>query len=456
MQRFIIVLTVLLLTAPFVPLVLRRGEGGQTEVVRPPAALLDSNSAPLPAEVTGPTEPDFRMPEEDSVFRHAAEVAWQYVDTQYQPATGLVNSVLAYPYATIWDVASTLAAYYSAEQLGLMDEGVYHDRTARALRTLQELPLFANSAFNKNYEVRRGVAMGRGEREVTSGYGWSSTDLGRLLIWLRIVAEAHPEHRAAVDAVVRRLDFERIVRDGYLYGADLDPAGRRREYPEGRLGYEQYSAAGFALWDQFADRALSLNENAEESTVLGVPMLADRRGGAHLTSEPFLLMGMEVGWWSPEWRELASSVLRAQQTRYERTGQVTIVSEDAVPTAPYYFYYYTVEYEGDDFAVVSLTSDAPLPGPRWISSKAALAWYAIEPSPYTWRAVQAVQPAADGGRGWSAGVYEESGRSTGGQNINTAAVILEAALYHRDRQPILASAGTSAVPDSTLFQTPSR
>jgi hypothetical protein len=49
--------------------------------------------------------------------------------------------------------------------------------------------------------------------------------------------------------------------------------------------------------------------------------------------------------------------------------------------------------------------------------------------------VQAVRGAARGD-GWASGVYERGG-STNVPNINTAAVVLEAALYERLGRPLL-------------------
>jgi hypothetical protein len=134
-------------------------------------------------------------------------------------------------------------------------------------------------------------------------------------------------------------------------------------------------------------------------------------------------------------------VLAAQKARFDRTGQLTAVTEDALAVAPHYFYYYTLNFAGEDFAVAALTSRSPRSGPRWVSAKAAFAWYALFPGPYTWEVLQAVAPAADPGLGWSSGIYEESGRPTGAQNINTAAVILESALYHARRRPLLPASG---------------
>ena len=49
--------------------------------------------------------------------------------------------------------------------------------------------------------------------------------------------------------------------------------------------------------------------------------------------------------------------------------------------------------------------------------------------------IKAVRPAAGPG-GWASGVYERGG-STNVPNINTAAVVLEAALFERLGRPLL-------------------
>jgi hypothetical protein len=227
-----------------------------------------------------------------------------------------------------------------------------------------------------------------------------------------------------------------MVRDGYLSGAEVTPAGQLLRYQEGRLGYEQYAAYGFALWGQRAERALSLRENSLPIQVFGVPLLADRRGDDFLTSEPFILMGMELGW-NREMKRLATGSLEAQEERYRRTGEVTFVSEDAIPIAPHYFYYYAISYRGNPFSVGVQGSEAVLDGPRWISAKAAFAWHALLPSPYTRLGAEAVAPALSPLRGWSSGVFEAGRAPTGSENINTAAVILEAALYSVNRLPLV-------------------
>jgi hypothetical protein len=386
-------------------------------------------------------DPDPRVtnPHPDqALFLEAARGAWRYAESQYQPATGLINSVHGYKYATIWDIASGLSAMYCANRLGLLPRDEYDARMSRALKTLETMPLFDGAVFSKNYRTPTAAIAGRDDRDTNSserGNGWSATDVGRLLVWLRIIAEKQPQYAAEIRRIVARLDLDRVVADGYLWGTDVDAAGTVRRYPEGRLGYEQYAARGYELWGYPAPRALSLSENTFPIEVLGVPLLADRRGDEHLTSEPFILAGLEVGW-NGEMRALSERVLKVQEERFKRTGQMTIVSEDAVPVAPWYFYYYSINHHGRQFVVNVQGSDVDLNDPRWISAKAAYAWHALLPGGYTRNAVDAVA-AARTERGWSSGVYEAGRGSTGSENINTAAVILQAALYSRTGLPLI-------------------
>ncbi|HWK89923.1 MAG TPA: DUF3131 domain-containing protein, partial [Longimicrobium sp.] len=312
---------------------------------------------------------------------------------------------------------------------------------------------------NKNYRTPTGGVAGRDDRDrgvdEERGYGWSATDIGRLLVWLHVIHRTQPRHAADAEAVARRLDFGRLVGDGYLWGETVNRSGRSRRYTEGRIPYEQYAAAGFAAWGHPAEKALSLAENAMPIEVMGVPLVADRRGHEHMTSEPFVLLGLELGW-PPELRGLALRMLDVQRERYRRTGQVTIVSEDAIPRPPHYFYYYAVNLHGRWFSIATQTPGQRLEGPRWVSAKAAYAWHALLPSDYTRRAVDGVARAELNGRGWTSGVFEQTGQPTGGENVNTAGVILEAALYRMRGRPLAEPAGTppAAAPAPAAAHTP--
>ena len=156
----------------------------------------------------------------------------------------------------MWDVASMLAAIYSARQLGFIDDSTYSTRMQRILQTLSEVKLYDNRMFNKAYDVRDGEMVKASGGGSDAWEGWSATDLGRLLIWLKIVAVDAPELAELAETVAHRVDESRVIRDGYLHGETLNDSGRVSEYQEGRIGYEQYVARGFAEWGADVANAL--------------------------------------------------------------------------------------------------------------------------------------------------------------------------------------------------------
>jgi hypothetical protein len=367
--------------------------------------------------------------EDNARFEDAARAAWAFVARRGQTSTGLMSPIGNYPYATTWDIASSLAALYTGRELGLLRDEAYHARMQKILATLRRMPLHDNAVFNKSYDTRTGGM-------VPQGRGWSTTDVGRLLIWLRIVG-ADPRFAAAADAIARRNDFTRVVKDGYLWGETVDGQGRTQRYQEGRIGYEQYAAHGFALWGFRAGKALRLHENALPVTVLRQPLVADRRRSDRLMNEPFLLQGLELGW-DRETRALVRHLLLVQEARYRKTGLITITGEDAIDLPPHFFYYYCVLADGKAFGVDVQDPNAIVDGPRWISAKSAYAFHALMPTAYTRLAVEAVAGARRPD-GWTSGVFEGTGHSTGSQtiNLNTAAVILTAAVVNRRGRALL-------------------
>jgi hypothetical protein len=401
-----------------------------------PASRLRVEQASAAAELARLEHQYLRWPEDRDLFRQAARDAWSFVIRNTEPGTGLITPMANYPYATVWDLGSMLAAVYSARELGLLGEAAYVARVDRMLATLSRITLYDDRVFNKAYDTRSGNMAVRA-RGSAREWGWSTSDVGRLLVWLRIVG-TDPRFAEAAEAVVRRNDFRDAIKEGYLWGEDLDDEGRPQSYQEGSIGYEQYAAQGFALWGYRAERALRLKENALPITVLDQPLAADFRRWDRLTSEPFLLWGLELGW-DGQAAAFTRRLLLAQQARYRKTGFVTIAGEDAMSDPPHYFYYYCVYANGKDFAVEVQDRRAVTDEPRWISAKSAFAFHALMPGRYTVAALRALGPA-DGAGGWASGVYEATDMSTANVNVNTAAVILTAALVEEHGEPVLAHA----------------
>lgn len=360
--------------------------------------------------------------EERRLYDDAARLAWRFMDANYDDATGFVRATPAWENTTAWDIGGQLLAFHAAKQLGFITQADFDRRTRKTLETLGRVRLFRDIAYNKTYSTATG-APGEGGL-----HGWSATDLGRLLVGLKVIAVHEPHLAQLAEQSVRRMKVGEIVKGGYLHGQVNGNSGRPWTFQEGRIGYEQYTALGFEQWGITAARALRLGENAERVTVMGVPILADKRYQDRLVSEPFILLGLELGL-PADVADLARNVLRLQEERFRTTGQITIASEDALDVAPHYFFYYCVYCNRKPFVIDLSTPGREMDSPRWVSTKGAFGWHAIMPNEYTRKAVDHVAAARDSSKGWASGVYERTGASTRTYDINTAAVILEAAAF---------------------------
>jgi hypothetical protein len=398
-------------------------------------ARIDAAPA-VAASAAAPVPPVARAPltaEEEKFYRDAAAAAWRYMEVNAKPGTGFVTASPEWHYTTTWDVGGQLLATLSARDIGLITRDDYIARVKKVIATMQRAALYQGAAYNKTYSAIDGTP-GDGERGLT---GWSATDLGRLLVASKVLATRDPELAPAIDAMVKRIKFKEVVDDEYLHGRLNGNSGKPWTFQEGRIGYEQYSAKGFALWGAKVDKALAVSTNAYPVNVLGVQLLGDKRKLDRLNSEPFILYGLELGM-PADVQQLAVAVLKAQQNRYDQTGKITIVSEDAVNVAPEYFYYYCVLANGKPFVIDIAIPGRTMDSPRWVSTKAAFGWHALMPSDYTKKALDLVAKTRMED-GWASGVYEVTGKSTATRDINTAAVILEASAFQlRGGKPLIA------------------
>lgn len=375
-----------------------------------------------------------RSPETtDAFYRDMARASWKYLNSYYQPSTGFVNATPDWFNTTLWDLGGQLLAFHAAKEIGLLPKEEYEERTRITLSTLEKVDLFQGVTFNRVYSTKD-ASLDKG-----AGAGWSATDLGRLLLALKILAIREPQFAEQAERIARRSDFRQIVKGGYLHGRVIGKDGKPANFQEGRIGYEQYVAAGFAQWGADVRNAVTL-QNGKPVDVLGVPLLGDKRSFDRLLSEPFILYGIELGLSGP-YRDLAANLLKAQEARFKSTGQVTIASEDAVAVKPHHFYYYCVYCNGKPFVIGLSSPRQLLEEPRWVSTKAAFGWHALMPSEYTKKAIEHVSPALDPKKGWATGVYEGTQASTNTYDVNTAVVLMEIAYYQlRGRKPLIEAA----------------
>lgn len=361
-----------------------------------------------------------------------AHAAWKYFENNYQPATGLVNSVDQYPASTMWDTGSYLMAAISAQRLGIIGQAEFDEKVSRALASLAKMKLFDNRLPNKSYNTISLAMVDYNDKVIDRGVGWSAIDVGRLLVPFNILIWNYPQHNQAVRSVLERWDIDRVIRNGQLWGSKVDDRGNTVTLQEGRFGYEQYSAKSFGLIGFDTSTAGSYYDHLQLVNVEGLKIPADDRSAdkyqAHVyaVSEPYILDGVEFGW-DISSRAFAHAIYEAQVKRFRHTGIVTAVSEDNLDQAPY-FAYNTVWADGTPWGTIT-DQGKDLSNLRTLSTKAAIGWLALYQDDYSGTLRKAVADLVDSGKGWYAGRYERTGKQNRVLTANTNAIVLESLCY---------------------------
>ncbi|MEM1179651.1 MAG: DUF3131 domain-containing protein [Acidobacteriota bacterium] len=366
--------------------------------------------------------------------REVARIAWQFFRANKKERTGLVNSVHRYSYLTMWDLGSQIAAMVCAEQLGLMGRPLFLAWLDLLLLTLEQISLYGGELPNREYSTASAAMTDIRNQPSSEGSGWSATDIGRLLIWLKITATWYPERQSRVEALVDGWTFDRLVARQEMNGT-LVRDGGESYYQEGRLGYEHYAAAGMALWGHDLSRAFDF-EHSKAAELEGQPIRVDTRDHPILTSDPFVLMTLELGGLSEQLRTWVDTFFRALEIRSEQTGVLTAIGEDSIHVKPW-FVYRNFIYEETPW----MTTDSrgrPSPMVPVFSTKAAFGWSAIFPDhPFAQRLFESAVELAHPRVGYQAGRYED-GSINRSRNVNTNAIILETLLYRqRGHRPFL-------------------
>jgi hypothetical protein len=365
----------------------------------------------------------------------AAQIAWKYFEKNYQPKTGLVNSVDGYPSTTMWDVGSSLAGTIAALHLGLIEQKEFDDRVVSMLATLRTLRLYRDELPNKAYNAATAELTDYTNKPVAEGLGYSALDLARLASWLDLLSCMHPKHAHAAKQVLLRWKFCRLIQDGQMYGAVFDPA-KKQDQPlqEGRLGYEQYGGKAFARlgFDQSVSARYD-NQYASMVEINGVPIAFDmrdpRKFGAfnYVVTESYALDALEFGR-DAELTRLLGNIYEVQKRRWQRTGIITAVSEDNVDRAPY-FVYNTIFAAGSAWNTITDTG-TDQHQLKSLSTKAAFSLATLFPDdPYSAVLASAVWSAYDPEKGWYSGIYESGIGYNKAITANTNGIILETLLY---------------------------
>ncbi|MEM7190607.1 MAG: DUF3131 domain-containing protein, partial [Pseudomonadota bacterium] len=263
----------------------------------------------------------------------AARVAWHYFERFYQETTGLVNSVGNYPSTTLWDTASYISGLVAAYELCLIEKPQFDQRILKLLTTFRTIDLFRGEMPNKVYHTKTGAKVDYTNKD--GEIGFSALDIGRFLVWMRILKNRYPYLGNSIDAVLLKWDYTNAVGDdGLLYGAAINKEDDSTFYAqEGRLGYEEYAAKGFALWG-FNVRQAHRPEPFLTVAINDVPVPYDARDPRifhsqnYVVTESYLQDGLELGYDLPHddvtpfwlhsdgWRaEFADRIYEVQEAR---------------------------------------------------------------------------------------------------------------------------------------------
>jgi len=373
----------------------------------------------------------------------AAQVAWKYINRNWNTSTGLVNAVEDYPWTTLWDQGSAILGIHAARQLNIITPTEFKTRIELLLQTLKMLPLASTGLPNKAYSTRTAQMQTLDNAPDPQGKsGWSVLDTARLLLSLHVVKTHYPEYKPQVNAIVARWKLSQLVKDGWLQGG-VPEESRIIRVQEGRLGYEQYAAESLKLWGIKASKALS-KPPITTVQIEGVRLNIDQRNlknsGAsnHLTNDPYLFWGLELGW-TEAVKPQVLKLLAVQRQRHKRTGILTAVNEDSLDRPPY-FLYGSVYADGKPWNTQS-ASGKPADHFKQFSTKAAFAWEALLPNePYTKLLRNSAQSLINKNQGFFTGQFENQTPSVNTVlNVNTNAAVLESILFKARRSKPLIS-----------------
>ncbi|OUS32566.1 hypothetical protein A9Q99_00390 [Gammaproteobacteria bacterium 45_16_T64] len=373
-----------------------------------------------------------------------ARIAWRYFENNYQPKTGLVNAVNNYPSVTMWDLASYLGGLVSVRELKIITKKQFDERMIALLRTLNNLELYRGEVPNKVYHSKTAKKVDYTNKPGEIGY--SALDIGRFLIWMKIIKERYPEFAGAIDKSIFRWNFCHILdENGTMFGAHGKKGKPTKYVQEGRLGYEEYAAKGFGLWGFNTERS-SKPEPYDIIKLYGHQIPYDsrdpRRLRAHnyVVTESYVLDGIELNWDLPTdetsadnvhsvaWMvDFAQRIYEVQEARYFHSGILTARTEHQLASSPY-FVYDTIYTDGYAWNTIT-ESGKYVPQYSAIALKGALGLWSLWETPYTDLLFNAVSDLYDEEKGFYEGKFENGKGLINTFTSNNNGIILETLLY---------------------------
>ncbi len=397
---------------------------GSTEVAAPVVA--EPETALESAAPRGNTAPQKSTAPLSRSDRLLAKKAQYYFDRNWNKNTGLIDSVQGYHHATMWDIASGIAAILAMEKLDMISSIQADAKLDKTFSTLASMPLYNKQLPNREYNTKTGLPSGKFSKSASNGNGWSALDIGRLLIWLEISAHYKPQFSEQIDQIKARWDLGQAVSKKTLYGEYRSRNGKAYRQ-EGRLGYLQYAAQGYQLAG--LDVSSAFKHDHSQTVILdGVELYIDERNLPFFTTDPYVLQTIEMGDKEVWWNQLRP-LYQLHRKGYEKRQKHWIFAEDAMNRAPW-FAYNNLHFYGKGWLSTS-SGGKPIENPQVFSNKIAFALSVIFNDPFSRQLANIVIENSLSSRSVPTGVYQNETPNTA-YNINTNSLIL-VSLWYKSR-----------------------
>jgi hypothetical protein len=417
------------------------GDGRDTgeQGYKPLVSLIAPTTTIEPAPMTRQIDPNASIPDPLTLLpspltpqeMEFARTAWAYFEQNTHPVTGLVPSVRKFKSMTLWDEGGYVLALVSAHNLGIIPRAEAVNRLTTAIGSLATLPLYKGMVPNKAYDIEKLIMTDYANKPKPKGIGYSALDVMRLMSGLLVASQTFPELFPMIQLVVQRWDLDALAWNDRFAGVALLHKKYATRVQEGRIGYEQYAGVTGKILGLPVEQAYHYAPILRWQQYFNIRLPADTRTAkthgvsAVTTSEPFLLEALEFGWRAESY-QVASAVFAAHLLRYEKTGQLTALSEDHIKGPPYFAYNgILVDYE--PFKSVT-ASRKDVSDKRGISAKASFGWWAVTRHPYTEELLAEIAQLQTP-EGWMAGLFEHDMSKNEILTLNTNAMILESLHY---------------------------
>ncbi|MFN8674476.1 MAG: DUF3131 domain-containing protein [Candidatus Sericytochromatia bacterium] len=364
------------------------------------------------------------------------KIAWKYFENN-NSESGIPAFVDKENRFSSWDISSYLSALISANKLELINKNQFDERISKFLYFLNTMPLYKNNLPNKFYNTN-GKMLNKEYKLGETGFSFS--DIGRLLIWLKILKNNYPIYSEYVDKAVLRWDLCELIEN-------FRKKDKYSKFYNDGFYIENYSKKGFLLW------GINIKDNYEYKDLTKIKIndfeifheifnIKNSNNIDAVYSYPFILEGLEFNWdkivdnntldsihTDMKLFEIAQNIYKIQENRYLKENILTAKDNFIINKEPFYLYD-TIFAEGYNWNIISFKGDF-YSNYSLVSTKASFGLWSLWKTDYTKKILEIISSMYDPQKGWYEGRYEKTASIEKTISLETNSLILEAFLYKK-------------------------